>query len=248
MEFLNPFYKIYRKIQSVIIPTLKFSQYLYEDILKLYIRADIIWLDLGCGHRILPVGRIDVEKHIIRRCKMIVGIDYDFHSLKNYINISKKVRGYIGKLPFKNHFFDLVTANMVVEHLDNPISQFRGINGILKPGGLFVIHTPNIFRYTTALANLVPNILKKKLIYIFQGRKDEDVFDAYYKANTRKRINNLAKKSGFEVVNIKMIVSSAQFVIIPPLLIFELIWIRILMTKPFKPFRTNIIAILKKQQ
>ncbi len=43
-----------------------------------------------------------------------------------------------------------------------------------------------------------------------------------------------------------MPVSDAGFMVLPPLAIPELFWIRILMTESFKPLRTTIIAILKK--
>jgi hypothetical protein len=43
-------------------------------------------------------------------------------------------------------------------------------------------------------------------------------------------------------------VSSAQLVVFPPLVIFELMWIRALMTRPFKGLRTNIIGVLRKRR
>lgn len=76
-----------------------------------------------------------------------------------------------------------------------------------------------------------------------QGRKEEDIFPAFYKINSPSEINRLASEAGFKVVKIKLICSSAQFVIMPPIVVFELIWIKFLMTKIGKPLRTNIIAI-----
>lgn len=241
----DPF-KIYWKVQNILVSRLKFSQYLYEDILNSYTNPNITWLDLGCGQRILPEWRLEEEKSLVKKCKMVVGIDYDSNSLTRNRSISFKVRGDISKIPFKENSFDLVTANMVVEHLVNPEEQFQEINKILKPDGVMIFHTPNIFGYTTIMRRLVPKILKNKLIFLLDGREKEDVFDTYYKANSKKRIINLAQKSGFNILKIKMIVSTAMFAIIPPLAIFELICIKILMTKLFKPLRPNIIAILKK--
>ena len=246
MDSRKIIYKIYWKIQDIIVPTLKYSQYLYEEVLKSYINPNITWLDLGCGHQILPSWRLNAEKYLVRNCKTIVGVDYDFHSLKKHKSISLKVRGDISKLPFKNNAFDLITANMVVEHLDNPENQFQEVNRVLKPGGIFLFHTPNILVYTTIMAKLIPKILKPKLIWLLQGRKEEDIFNTYYRANSKNKIIKLAQMAGFEVTKIKLIVSCAQFAIIPPLAIFELIWIKILMSRYFKSFRTNIIAILKK--
>ncbi len=144
-----------------------------------------------------------------------------------------------------NESFDLITANMVVEHLDNPKAQLKEIHRVLKPGGLFIFHTPNIYGYKTLMAKLIPEIIKDKLLYILEGRK-EDVFPAYYKFNSDRSIKKLANVIGFNVQKVKFLVTSAEFVIVPPIVVAELLWIRLLMTKHFKKFRTNLIAVLQK--
>jgi SAM-dependent methyltransferase len=241
-------FKFYWAVQKVIVPTLKFSQTLYEEVLKNYVTPDTRWLDLGCGHQLLPTWREEQERLLVKNCRMVVGIDYDLPSLVDHKSIDMKVRGTITRLPFREEFFDLVTANMVVEHLDDPEVQFREVNRALKPGGLFIFHTPNALGYTTIGGRIVPDGFKDKLIYLLDGRKENDVFETHYKANTQKRISEVADATGFEVVKIKMVVSDAGFALVPPLAIPELIWIRILMTKMFKPLRTNIIAILRKRE
>jgi SAM-dependent methyltransferase len=182
----------------------------------------------------------------VEGCKMIVGLDYDLPSLNDHRSISLKVRGSISGLPFSDCSFDLVTANMVVEHLDAPAAQFQQVNRILKPGGLFIFHTPNAVGYLTILNKLTPEKLKAALIYLLDGRKESDIFETHYKANRRKRIEELARTTGFEVVKIKMLATDAAFALVPPLAIPELIGIRLLMTAPLKPFRTNIIAVSRK--
>jgi len=239
-------YKICWQIQGVITPSLRFSQYLYEDILRSHVSSDVKWLDLGCGHQLFPSWRSAEEKNLIRKCNMIVGIDYDLSSLKNHKNILHKIKGDITKLPFRKDSFHLLTSNMVIEHVGDPNVLFQEARRILKPGGIFILHTPNAFGYTTMVARCIPRVLRNKLIYFFQGRKDEDVFATYYKLNTRCKIISLAEAKGWEILKIKMIVSSPQLVIIPPLALIELIWIRILMTRALKNLRTNIIVILKK--
>ncbi len=247
MGLRKDLFKLYWAVQRVIVPNLRYSQYLYEDVLKMNVRAETVWLDLGCGRRLLPEWRLEQEKLLVGSCKTIVGLDYDLPSLKDHQNISLKVRGSVCELPFGDGCFDLVTANMVVEHLDFPEIQFKDVLRILKRGGLFIFHTPNAVSYVTIVNRLVPETLKKKLIYVLEGRKEEDVFETHYKANTARRISALARLTGFEAVKIKMLVTSAAFALVLPVAVAELIWIRLLMTRPFKPLRTNIIAILRKQ-
>lgn len=184
MDIKRALYKIYWSVERIIAPRLKYSQYLYTNVLESHLSPNIKWLDLGCGHQILSLWRSQREKHLVGNCKMlVVGLDYDLHSLKKHKTIVLRVRGDISKLPFKASAFDLVTSNMVVEHLDSPEIQFKEINRILKPGGTFLFHTPNALSYTTIMSRLVPKKLKDKLVYILEGRKEEDVFDTYYRAN-----------------------------------------------------------------
>lgn len=241
-------YEIYEKIEHVITPSLKYSQDVYEEVLREYVHSEFVWLDLGCGHQLLSPWRFTEEKNFISNCKMVLGIDYDLHSLKKHATIPYKIRGEASNLPFKKNSFDLITSNMVVEHFDNPDEQFREIYSLLKPGGFFIFHTPNVFGYPTATARLLPEKWKNTLIYLLEGRKEEDVFATYYKINSESRIRALAQETGFTVQKIRMIVTTAESAAIFPLAILELLWIKALMTKPLKSLRTNIIAILQKER
>lgn len=248
MNIKKILYDIYWWLQDAIVPTFRCleSTLTYEDILNSYVNHNIQWLDLGCGHHILPIWRSEEEKQLVTNCKMIVGIDHNLPSLRKHSNISLRVRGNLTNLPFDDNIFDLITANMVLEHLDSPTVVLKEINRILKPEGIFIFHTPNAHSYKTILARIIPGKLKLKFIHFFEGRQDEDIFNTYYRINTKRRIDDLAKITFFENVKIIMCVSTAEFIIIPPFAILELIWIRILMKKQFEALRTNIIAILKK--
>ena len=238
--------KIYWASQRLIIPSFKSSESVYAELLPRYVARDARWLDLGCGRSILPKWRKEEETRLAATCRQVVGIDYDIDSIKSNHGLSAKIRGNVIQLPFKNDAFDLITANMVVEHLDTPRDQFLEISRIMRPKGLFLFHTPNVFGYGVLVARLVPQWLKNKLIYLLEGREEGDVFETYYRANSEKRIHKLARACGFEVVKIEMLVSDPVFAAIPPFFVPELIWIRMLMTKPLRSLRTNIIAILQK--
>ena len=246
MKIRGFFFRIYWAMSKVIAPKLRYSQSLYEDILRLHVHPEARWLDLGCGHEILPSWRLAEQLKLIENCKFVVGLDYDLATLKKHKSLSLRVNGDVTRLPFRNQSFDLVTANMVVEHLADPEAGFREVNRILRPKGVFLFHTPNEFGYSTLMARLVPSFLKPQLVAFLEGRKEEDVFRTYYRANSRNRIVRLAHKAGFEVVKLKMMVTDAELVMIPPLALLEILWLRILMTDAFKPWRTNIIVTLRK--
>ncbi len=245
MDIRHQLFQLYWRFEQRLAPGLKYAQVFYEDTLFSHGNKNR-WLDIGCGHRLLPSWRFDQERDLVRSCATIIGLDYDFHSLKKHKSIQLRVRGNVLELPFKSRSLDLVSANMVVEHLENPDVQFREINRVLKPGGLFVFHTPNNLGYTTLLARAIPEAFKTHLISYLQGRKEEDVFPTYYRANSAKRIEALAAASGFRVERIHLLASSAQLVMLFPLVLLELMWIRFLLTDSGKKLRTNIISVLRK--
>lgn len=180
------------------------------------------------------------------RAGLVIGIDLDFLAIRDHATIDHVCMANASALPFPDASFDLVTANMVVEHLDEPVTQFTEIRRVLRPGGLFVFHTPNVWGYTTIGARMIPESFKGKAIHFLEGREEKDVFPAFYRANSRKRISRVAANAGLEVARFSPVVSSAQLVMIPPLVLLELLWIRLLMTRPFRGMRTNIIACLRR--
>ncbi len=239
-------YAIYAKIERRITPGLRYSQYFYEDALRDSIRESSSWLDLGCGHRVLPVWREKEEQSLVRTAGFVVALDCDWPSLLKHRSIQNRVCGDISHLPFRDNTFDVVSANMVVEHLEKPEVQFREIHRVLKPGGIFIFHTPNASGYTTVAARMVPEFAKVGLIRVLDGRPARDVFKTHYRANTESQIRRVAQKSGLDVVKIRFIASSAKFAVIVPLAFLELFWIRLLLTDTFRRLRTNLIVLLQK--
>lgn len=246
MGIRSRLFNVYWTIRRIVAPQLRYSQYVYEDVLTRYVNPSVDWIEMGCGHSILPAWRAAQEQQLVKNCRAVFGIDYDWPSLKAHATISKKLRGDITKLPFREESFDLVTANMVVEHLDNPALQFREIHRILRPKGIFLFHTPNAYGYGVLLSRLVPESVKGKLIQLVEGREEHDIFKTHYAANTEPRIRALAREAGFEIAEIHLLVTDAIFAMVPPLALLELLWIRLLMAGPFRSLRTNIIVALRK--
>ncbi len=108
------------------------------------------------------------EQTLAARCRSIVGLDWDFEALKEHANIRRKVRGDMSRLPFKSDSFDLVTANMVVERLREPDLQFREVSRVLRPGGIFLLHTPSAYGYPTAAPRFVPRAAKLMFVPLLE--------------------------------------------------------------------------------
>src|SRR5713101_900308 len=149
-------------------------------------------------------------------------------ALHKHGTIRDKVRGDIQRLPFREDCIDLVTANMVAEHVQDAGKLLTEIHRVLRPGGIFLFHTPNLFSYATIIACLIPGFIKIKLIRFLQGRNEEDVFSTYYRFNTLGRATALARRTGFNISEFKFVESSAQTVMLGPIVILELLLIRLL--------------------
>jgi len=227
-------------------PHLEFNQQRYEAFLVRAVAPGCRWLDLGCGHQLLPSWRRDGEEALVARAGLLVGLDPVLEALRSHRTITARAQGVASCLPFANEAFDIVTANMVVEHLSNPVEPFREVQRVLRPAGRFVFHTPNLWGHPTIIARVMPERLKAVGVGLLDGRAEEDRFRTYYRANSKERIRVLAERCGFRVVSMEFIPTSAIFALAPPLAALELLWIGITM-KWLPELRSNLIVTLERQ-
>lgn len=171
MSLRSSMLRIYWAMERLLVPGLQYSQHHYEACLRKWIAPGTRWLDVGCGRRLLPEWRTQSERELQQRATHLVGIDLDMDSLRSNGVVRDKVFGSADRLPFPPGTFDVVTANMVLEHLSDPLAVFLEVRRVLVPGGLFILHTPNVQAFPTALAKHVPESLKKLLAALLDGRK-----------------------------------------------------------------------------
>ncbi len=99
-------------------------------------------LDIGCGNGeyIATMNSLGWD---------FTGIDINAATVKNCRDSGLKVfHGELQDVGFNNESFNAVTARHVIEHVKNPDILVREVARILKPGGNFLVQTPN----TKALA------------------------------------------------------------------------------------------------
>lgn len=239
-------WKVYWWLERNLAPGVQYAQRFYEDALFKTVRPDCRWLDLGCGHTLLPPWRAAAEQKILSMPRKLVGLDPDLASLRRHRAIRSRVCSQGGQLPFPDGEFDLVTANMVVEHLADPVAQFREVGRVLAPGGRFLFHTPNGTGYPTLFARAVPDAMRGVAARILEGREEGDRFHTFYRANTVSQIGAIADQTGFRVEGIDLLRSSAMFSRIIPLAVAELLFLRALAAPSLSWLRPNLIAVLHK--
>jgi ubiquinone/menaquinone biosynthesis C-methylase UbiE len=238
--------RLYWGIEQVIAPGLRYSQQIYEDALCALVNSGTVWLDIGCGHHVLPKWRLDAERQLVKRASYVAGIDMDITSLAQHQTITNTWVGSAEMLPFPDESFNLITANMVVEHLADPSLAFAEICRVLVPGGLFVFHTPNVNGYVAWVSKRLPNKLKKVVIALLENRTSADVYPTYYRCNADRTIVEIADLNGLEVSQIRHIPTTAVFARVLPMAAVELLWIRATMLDSLVRYRSNILCVLRK--
>ena len=239
-------FRFYWRLEKKIVPGLRSSQYAYLEALSAYFPPDARWLDVGCGHNIFGSWMGGEEREIVSRAHSVVGIDLDIDSIRDHKTIRDRVLCTLEDLPFAEGTFNVVSANMVVEHVHDPVAALRAIHRVLSPSGIFVFHTTNRRNPLIRVAAHVPQNLKNWLIGIFENRAAEDVYPTWYHFNLSEQIRAAASDANFEVVNLDQISTSALTVILGPLVALELLWIKWLAAPRRAELRTNIIGVLRK--
>ena len=240
-------YDTYARMERRLAPGLRYSQDEYEAQLYRYVDQGTTWLDLGCGRRLLPAWRAESERQLVARAQHVFGIDLDLDSLRDNESVANLCQSSVAALPFASESFTLVTANMVMEHVDDPAAMLSELRRILRPGGHLIFHTPNARAFPTVVTRLMPDAIKQRAAYLLDGRDSKDVFPTYYRANSASDIRALASNAGFEVAELNLVSSTAVFALVPPLAAMELLWIRSLSKPARAEKRSNIIAVLRRR-
>ncbi len=151
-------------------------------------------LDLGAG--VGRVGHMDFRGHAARIC----GIDPMEGVLENpHLDEAKVARGE--EIPYEDATFDVVIADNVLEHLEDPVPVFREVARVLVPGGFFLAKTPNRWHYVPLIARLTPHAFHQWFNRL-RGRREDDTFPTFYRANSPPQIANCATAAGLEVAAI----------------------------------------------
>jgi 2-polyprenyl-3-methyl-5-hydroxy-6-metoxy-1,4-benzoquinol methylase len=112
-------------------------------------------LDVGCG-----AG--EGTAYLSRQTDwQVIGLDHDGATLKAAASASRDSRaqffqGDACRLSFAERQFDSIISVEVIEHLSNPQDFLAEVRRVLRPGGLFVLTTPNRLRSSPTPGSLWP--------------------------------------------------------------------------------------------
>lgn len=237
----------YDEVIRRVIPEVEFHQNRYARGLAHLVQPGCRWLDVGAGTKVHS-GWIGLNpKELVDRTELLIGCDMvETHLGRNGLLDSAAVADAM-QLPFSNGSFDLVTANMVLEHLEKPESVFVEIARVLAPGGHFVFVTPNLHSPIVWSASLVlSRSVRKGMSRVLEGRNPEHIFHTFYRANSRSAIEKLGAHAGLRVEEIDTF-NSYPFIRRPwPLTAIEALWIRAISRRSLKVLTTNLFGVLGK--
>jgi SAM-dependent methyltransferase len=237
-------------MEARITPWLRPSQETYFERVEALIQPSIRILDIGCGKEFLMDWlRPDLyrkwEESIIARSS-IFGIDPYLPSLQK-ANDGRKICALGDAIPFANSSFDLVTANMVVEHFRDPASVLNEVTRVLKPGGAFIFHTPNLHSPAIRVSQILPHSLKQAIVPVIEGdRQKEDVFPTHYRMNTREAILETISRCGLRCEYVEHVFTSPLTGFAGPLVLFELLLIRLFRGVQFGRRRPDLVCLLRR--
>jgi len=208
-------------------------------------------LDAGCGWRLLGKDLEPLENELVSLAQIVVGVDLDFPHLRKHVNISRRVCASLDSLPFSDASFELITCNMVVEHLPAPFTTFQEMSRVLAPGGTLMVHTPNSRNYlvfTNILAKkLLPRSMVLKLVHANRARAD-DIYPTYYRANNARVLRNLGESVNVRPESVRFLTHPQPYSrFFAPAAFFELLLMRATMTRPLVRFGTTVVMVFRKQ-
>jgi ubiquinone/menaquinone biosynthesis C-methylase UbiE len=223
----------------------------YEDVLNEQIDNDTVWLDIGCGRRLCGDETLNAE--LPRRARLVVGCDRDPH-LSRHSSIENLVLCDAAALPFRHGAFNLVTASMVLEHLEKPDVVFAEVARISQPRSAFVVFTPNRFNYAMVIASVTPfwfHVLWKKLSHYFARGEwrdfDDDLFPTWYRANTRGRLRRLMGKAAFDEAQLQYLSLAHSFGFIRPLYALSLLFERLIDRFRLDRLKADILGVFVRR-
>jgi len=150
-------------------------------------------VDVGCGSLGL-LGRrggrlLGLHAHSL-------GIDIDQESLSRNRQVMHRVCASCYSLPLKARSVDMVVCRWLFEHLESPEEALREFGRVLRIGGFLYVKTPNLMNYAMVVSKVTPTTFHNLFRSAAGGH---DNIPTFYRANTRRKLKDLAAKSGFAV-------------------------------------------------
>ena len=152
-------------------------------------------LDVGCAVGVFmtlardegwEVSGVDISDFAAGYCREKLGLD-------------AHAAGNLAEAGFEPESFDVITLWDVLEHFEDPLSQLREVNRLLKPGGVMLVDTPNQGSLIRSVAHFLYRISGG--LVDLPVRKLYHQFHLYYFDTAT--LGRLLEEAGFQLVHLE---------------------------------------------
>jgi len=184
--------EIFRAEYKRINPNWRSSLEIYLSLIQERLKPGSIILDAGSGRNSL-LQHISLPDNV-----KVLGLDFDRQALLDNKFVNYKIHGKLEALPLQTSSCDLIVSSWVLEHVKQPYLIWSEIGRVLKQKGYFIFITPNKLNFVVWATRLLPWFIKNRLIAKTDERSKEDIYSTYFRANSIRQINGIAKACGFQ--------------------------------------------------
>lgn len=179
-------------------PNYRFSNTLYESSVEERVNGCRVWVDVGCG-------KGELIQELAREGLLSIGLDREIHPDGQAGRTFPLVRADAAFLPFTNNSIELITGNMMLEHLPDPVSALKETFRVLRLGGWMIQRTPNACHPLVLIVRFIPQKIKNRMLELAFGVPAHDVFPAFYRANRRGSLRRILREVGFNKPKIEVV-------------------------------------------
>lgn len=203
------------------------------------------WLDVGGGSSPFP-DNPKLAAELAARTGRFVGVDPSDNVFDNPYTREKHklfIEEYTASAPF-----DLATLRMVAEHVTDPAAVIGALGRLVKPGGLVVIFTVDLWSPITLVSRLVPFDLHYPVKKFLWGGEEKDTFPTAYLMNTRRELKKLFARGGFRESEFAWVDDCAALSRFPRLNTLELVARTALRTVGLRYPECNLLGVYERQK
>jgi SAM-dependent methyltransferase len=185
----------------------------YRQAIEQVLRPNLPVLDAGCGRK------MEYARLLAPTAAGAIALDYGGERV--HLDAQDRVlpvRGDLASLSLRSGSVGTIVTRSVLEHLERPAAVFGEFARVLAPGGAVVTMAPNLFDYASIVSRLTPHSFHAWLVPRVTGSAEEDVFPTFYRANTRRRLRQLAAVAGLAVERLETFCQYPVYLMFSPLL------------------------------
>ncbi len=186
----------------------------YKSAIMTYIRSDMVVLDAGCGRH------MEFSKMVAGKAKAVIAADIT-EELTSWQGdcLGVTICTNLEDIAVVENSVDLIICRSVLEHLSHPELVVKEFSRVLKPDGLFVFVTPNLYDYVSVISMMTPHKLHRWLLSRLLSWDSDDIFPTEYKMNTTGAVRRLMSGGNFECVELNLVNHYPAYLMFSPMLL-----------------------------